>query len=187
MLDHMTRGRAMFGVGPGALVYDAVKMGLNPADQRRKLDEALERHRGADAGPHGDAKTDWFDLQEAQLQLAGYSQPMMEMAVAGSRSPVGAVAAGKHGIGMLSIGGTSDEALKAHAANWGILRGERARGRQERRPLQVAHRHLRACRRDARAGAQGRRVRAQAVRPLFHRGRDVPDHSAGASRIRATT
>ena len=27
-LDYMTRGRAMFGVGPGALVSDALKMGL---------------------------------------------------------------------------------------------------------------------------------------------------------------
>src|SRR5262249_24243404 len=35
-----------------------------------------------------------------------------------NRSPVGALAAGRHGIGMLSIGGTSDDALKAHAANW---------------------------------------------------------------------
>ena len=42
------------------------------------------------------------------------------MAVACSRSPVGAVASGKHGIGMLSIGGTSDEALLAHAKNWSI-------------------------------------------------------------------
>jgi limonene 1,2-monooxygenase len=44
----------------------------------------------------------------------------MEMAVACARSPVGAVASGRHGIGMLSIGGTSDDALKAHAANWKI-------------------------------------------------------------------
>jgi limonene 1,2-monooxygenase len=43
---------------------------------------------------------------------------MMEMAVAANRSPVGALAAGRHGIGMLSIGGTSDDALKAHANNW---------------------------------------------------------------------
>ena len=27
-LDHMTRGRAMFGVGPGALVHDALKIGI---------------------------------------------------------------------------------------------------------------------------------------------------------------
>src|SRR5438034_696965 len=34
-LDHMARGRAMFGVGPGALIYDADKIGLKAADQRR--------------------------------------------------------------------------------------------------------------------------------------------------------
>src|SRR5260370_30009292 len=45
---------------------------------------------------------------------------MMEMAVASARSPTGALSAGKHGIGMLSIGGTSDDALKAHASNWGV-------------------------------------------------------------------
>jgi limonene 1,2-monooxygenase len=65
-------------------------------------------------------KTDWFDLREARLQLKSYSQPMMEMAVASNRSPTGALAAGKHGIGMLSIGGTSEESLKAHASNWGV-------------------------------------------------------------------
>src|SRR5499425_42017 len=117
-LDYMTRGRAMFGVGPGSLVYDAVKMGLNPAEQRRKLDEALEVIVGLMRGGIVTKKTDWFDLREARLQLRSYTLPMMEMAVAANRSPVGALAAGRHGIGMLSIGGTSDDALKAHANNW---------------------------------------------------------------------
>ncbi|MGB8631491.1 MAG: LLM class flavin-dependent oxidoreductase [Xanthobacteraceae bacterium] len=119
-LDYMTRGRAMFGVGPGSLVYDAVKMGLNPQDQRRKLDEALDVIVELMQGRAVTKKTDWFDLHEARLQLKSYSQPMMEMAVASNRSPVGAVAAGKHNIGMLSIGGTSDDALKAHASNWKV-------------------------------------------------------------------
>ena len=119
-LDYMTRGRAMFGVGPGSLVYDAVKMGLKPEDQRRKLDESLDVIMELMQGRLVSKKTDWFDLVEARLQLAPYSQPMMEMAVASSRSPTGALAAGKHGIGMLSIGGTSDDALKAHASNWGV-------------------------------------------------------------------
>jgi limonene 1,2-monooxygenase len=117
-LDYMTRGRAMFGVGPGSLVYDAVKMGLNPAEQRRKLDEALEVIVALMRGGIVTKKTDWFDLREARLQLRSYTLPMMEMAVAANRSPVGALAAGRHGIGMLSIGGTSDDALKAHANNW---------------------------------------------------------------------
>jgi limonene 1,2-monooxygenase len=117
-LDYMTRGRAMFGVGPGSLVYDAVKMGLKPEDQRRKLDEALDVIMELMQGRMVSRKTDWFDLHEARLQLKSYSQPMMEMAVASNRSPVGALAAGRHGIGMLSIGGTSDDALHAHATNW---------------------------------------------------------------------
>jgi limonene 1,2-monooxygenase len=119
-LDYQTRGRAMFGVGPGSLVYDADKMGLAAADQRRKLDEALDVLVELMQGNTVTRKTDWFDLREARLQLKSYSQPTMEMAVASARSPTGALQAGKHGIGMLSLGGTSDDALKAHAANWGV-------------------------------------------------------------------
>src|SRR5690606_31997241 len=41
-LDHMTRGRAMLGVGPGALTSDAYMMGIEPSDQRRRMGEALD-------------------------------------------------------------------------------------------------------------------------------------------------
>jgi limonene 1,2-monooxygenase len=126
-LDYMTRGRAMFGVGPGSLIYDADKMGLKAEDQRRKLDEALDVIMTLMQGGVVTRKTDWFELKDARLQLPSYSQPMMEMAVASARSPTGALMAGKHGIGMLSIGGTSDDALKAHASNWGVYE-EAARG-----------------------------------------------------------
>ena len=119
-LDHMTRGRAMFGVGPGALVHDAAKIGIKAADQRDRMNQSLDVIVELMAGKSVTRKTDWFDLTAAQLQLQPYSQPGMEMAVACARSPVGAVASGRHGIGMLSIGGTSDDALKAHANNWKI-------------------------------------------------------------------
>ena len=36
-LDYMTRGRAMFGVGPGSLVYDAIKMELRPKTSAASL------------------------------------------------------------------------------------------------------------------------------------------------------
>ena len=49
-LDHMTRGRAMFGVGPGALVHDAPKIGIKAADQRRMMNELLDVIVRADAG-----------------------------------------------------------------------------------------------------------------------------------------
>src|SRR6202012_2788495 len=41
-LDYQTRGRAMLGVGPGSLVHDAKKLGIDPADQRRMMNEALD-------------------------------------------------------------------------------------------------------------------------------------------------
>jgi limonene 1,2-monooxygenase len=119
-LDHMTRGRAMFGVGPGALVHDAAKIGLKASDQRPRMNESLDVIVDLMQGKEVTKKTDWFDLNKAQVQMPSYSQPMMEMAVACARSPVGAIAAGKHGLGLLAIGGTSDDALQAHANNWKI-------------------------------------------------------------------
>ena len=125
-LDHMTRGRAMFGVGPGSLVHDAKKIGINPADQRRRMNESLDICMELFAGKSITRKSDWFDLRDAQLQIPPYTRPRMEMAVAAARSPAGALAAGRHGLGMLSIGGTSDDALAHHKSNW-VLYSETAR------------------------------------------------------------
>jgi len=117
-LDHQTRGRVMLGIGPGALAHDAFKIGVDPADQRRMLDEGAGAIIRLLRGERVTLKTDWFDLRDAFLQLRPYSRPGLEMAVASARSPVGALLAGKYGLGILSIGGTSDEALKFHSANW---------------------------------------------------------------------
>jgi limonene 1,2-monooxygenase len=119
-LDHMTRGRAMFGVGPGALVHDAVKIGLKASDQRPMMDQALDVVIRLLRGETVTEKTDWYDLRNARLQLRCYTQPMIEMAVAAARSPVGSQAAGKYGVGMLSIGGTTPDAMARHTANWGL-------------------------------------------------------------------
>jgi limonene 1,2-monooxygenase len=119
-LDYQTRGRAMLGVGPGSLVHDAKKIGIDPADQRRMMNEALDVVVSLLNGETVTEKSDWFDLHDAKLQLPPYTRPRMEMAVAAARSPAGALAAGRHGIGMLSIGGTSDDALTHHRNNWGL-------------------------------------------------------------------
>lgn len=119
-LDHQTRGRVMFGVGPGALVHDAVKIGVRVADQRRMMHESLDVIVRLLRGETVTERTDWFDLNGARLQLPCFTRPIMEMAVAASRSPTGALASGRHGIGMLSIGGTSPDAMVHHAKNWGI-------------------------------------------------------------------
>jgi limonene 1,2-monooxygenase len=101
-------------------VHDAKKIGIDPADQRRMMNESLDVIIELFRGESVTRKTDWFDLNEAALQLPPYTRPRMEMAVAAARSPAGALAAGRHGLGMLSIGGTSDDALTHHASNWDL-------------------------------------------------------------------
>src|ERR1700683_1405189 len=119
-LDHMTRGRAMFGVGPGALVHDALKIGIDPSDQREMMEESFDVIIRLMRGETVDKKPDWFNPTVAPLQLPPYPRPTMELAVAAARSPSGSVLAGTHGVGMLSIGGTSPMAMERHTANWGI-------------------------------------------------------------------
>src|SRR6267142_5223557 len=41
-LDHMTRGRVMFGAGPGLLPSDAFMLGIPVAKQRERMAESLD-------------------------------------------------------------------------------------------------------------------------------------------------
>src|SRR5215469_2565583 len=119
-LDHMTRGRAMFGVGPGALPSDAMMMGIQPIKQRDMMDEALDVILRLLKGESVTHKSDWFELVDARLQMTSFSRPHIEMAVASQVSPTGATAAGRHGLGLLSIGATSAGGFNALASNWAI-------------------------------------------------------------------
>ena len=119
-LDHMTRGRAMFGVGPGALSSDAYMMGIPIDRQRDMMDEALAVLVRLLRGEEVSHDSDWFKLNRARLQMSPYSRPSVEIAVASQVSPTGARAAGRHGLGLLSLGATSDGGFNALASNWAI-------------------------------------------------------------------
>jgi limonene 1,2-monooxygenase len=119
-LDHMTRGRVMFGVGPGALSSDAYMMGIPIARQRDMMDEALGVIVRLLRGEEVSHDSDWFKLNKARLQMSPYSRPSVEIAVASQVSPTGARAAGTHGVGLLSLGATSDGGFNALASNWAI-------------------------------------------------------------------
>ena len=119
-LDYMTRGRVMFGVGPGSLPSDAHMMGIPTARARDRMDEAIEPLVRLLRGEKVSAQTDWFTMQEAQLQLLSYLPEGVEIAVANQVSPTGATAAGRFGLSMLSIGATSTGAFNALASNWAI-------------------------------------------------------------------
>ena len=120
-LDHMTRGRAMLGCGPGALVSDAYMLGIEPETQRPRMDEALTAIMALLRcdGPVT-MKTDWFELREARLHLAPYTDPCFPIAVASTLTPSGVVTAGKHGLGVLSLGAGLPGGPEAIAEQWRI-------------------------------------------------------------------
>jgi len=119
-LDHVTRGRVMLGAGPGALPSDAFMMGIPVAAQRDRMDEALEVIVRLLRGETVSHRSDWFTLDNARLHLNPYTRPHVEIAVASQVSPTGARAAGRLGLGLLSIGATNAGGFNALASNWAI-------------------------------------------------------------------
>ena len=173
LLDHLTRGRVLFGVGPGALPTDAIMLGIEPARTRPMMDQALDAilRLFTETEPIT-VKTDWFTLNNAGLQLRPFTQPHMPVAVASMQSPAGPLLAGKHGAGLLSMGlfmglrGAVD--LKSQ---WGVLEEAAANaGRPAHREewRLVMNVHLAETRAEAL-----RQIREPAVRWLSQYQRDV--------------
>lgn len=115
-LDHMTEGRVMLGCGPGALTSDAHMMGIPTVEQRKRMGESLDAIMALLQGETVTMKTDWFELKDARLQLANFSDPHLPVAVAASFTPSGPTAAGKHGVGLLSVAGVDN---KGFERTWG--------------------------------------------------------------------
>ncbi len=127
-LDHMTRGRSMLGCGPGALTSDAYMLGIEPTRLRPRMIESLEAiTRLLRCEEPVTMKTDWFELNEARLHLAPYSDPCFEIAVASTITPFGMIAAGQFGIGVLSIGAGLPGGPEALAGQWKIAEETAAR------------------------------------------------------------
>jgi limonene 1,2-monooxygenase len=103
MLDHLTRGRAMLGVGSGARHADFTMLGYDPANKARMSGEALAAIMALlRAEEPVTMKTDWFELLQARVQLASYTKPHLPVAVAGSASDDAIPAAGRYGLWQLS-------------------------------------------------------------------------------------
>ena len=127
-LDHMTRGRTMLGCGPGALPSDAYMLGIDPVTQRTRMVESLDAISALLKGEEPvSMKTDWFELNKARLHLAPYSDPCFDIAVASTITPFGMMAAGRHGLGVLSIGAGIPGGPEMLAKQWNIAEEEAAK------------------------------------------------------------
>jgi len=92
-------------------------------------------------------KTDWFELREARLHLAPYTEPHLEIAVA-ERDDAGGRNRGGVGTGWACSRSAPDS--RADRTRWpvsGKSRGDRGQARQEDGPQEVAPRRERARRR----------------------------------------
>jgi limonene 1,2-monooxygenase len=122
LLDHLTRGRFMLGLGPGSLPTDAAMVGLDQAQTRTLLAEGVDIiMQLLTSDDPVTFKNDRWDLRNARLHLRPWSQPLFDVSVAAVASPAGPQLAGKHGIGLLSIGATQAAGFDALAHHWGVV------------------------------------------------------------------
>jgi limonene 1,2-monooxygenase len=161
LLDHITRGRTLFGVGPGALPTDAVMLGIDLNLQRPRMNESLKiiKRLFTETEPIT-YESDWFKLVNARIQLRPYTKPHMPIAVAAVASPSGMVLAGETGSSVLTMNVPRGRDASALKEFWGIAEetAERHGNVMDRHEWRVVlHVHL-------------AETREEALRQMSHRG-----------------
>lgn len=131
-LTHLTRGRVMFGFGPGQLASDARMLGVDPIQLRPRMEEAIEVILALFAGERVSVETNWFTLDEAELHLLPYGD--LELFAVGTISPSGPKLAGRYGIGLLSLAATDPTGTDQLPVHWEVMteEGERHGHRVDR-------------------------------------------------------
>src|SRR5579875_313169 len=144
-LDHHTRGRVMFGVGPGLLASDAIMLGIDPMVQRDRMEEGIDVILRLFRGEVVTEKTDWYTLVNARLHLPPYTKPHPEVAVVSSVTPSGGRLAGKYDLAMICVAATNPFGYDALASNWKIacdIAAEHGRSMDPQRLRLVGPMHL---------------------------------------------
>jgi len=152
-LDHMTRGRAMFGIGPGLLPSDAEMLGVPVPKQRDRMAESLDVILRLLAGAVVTESTGWYTLKEARCQLLPYTRPRPEFAVASTFTPSGGKLAGRYDTGMLCVAASQQGGYDVLGTNWQVAcEVARDQGREMDRAVLrlVAPMHLAESREQAR-------------------------------------
>jgi limonene 1,2-monooxygenase len=122
LLDHLTRGRAMMGVGPGALPTDAAMIGIDPLEQRAALEEdfGVLMHLLTSDEPIS-IETKRYRLVDARSQYRPFTDPCFDIGVAAIASPSGPRLAGRYGVGQLSVGATISEGFDVLKLHWDVM------------------------------------------------------------------
>lgn len=127
LLDHLTHGRMIFGLGPGAFPSDATMMGFDYQENRDRMVESLEAILALLASDEPVSMSGkGFTMNEARLNLRPFSFPCFEIAVASVVSPTGPRLAGKYGLGLLSLAANRPEGWDLLRDTWQIVTEEAA-------------------------------------------------------------
>jgi limonene 1,2-monooxygenase len=156
-LDHMTRGRVMFGAGPGLLASDAIMMGIDPMTQRDRMAESLDAILRLFNGEAITEKTEWYTMEGARLHLLPYTKPYPEVAVVSAVTPSGGRLAGKYDLSMICVAATNPFGYDALASNWQIacdMAAEQGRTMDASRLRLVGPMHIAETREQAFANAR---------------------------------
>jgi limonene 1,2-monooxygenase len=122
LLDHLTRGRFMLGLGPGSLPTDAIMLGLDPTETRPLLEEGVDViMKLLRSDDPVSSQTKAWNLVDARLHLRPYSNPLFDVGVPAVASPSGPRLAGRYGIGLLSIGATQSEGFDLLGLHWEVM------------------------------------------------------------------
>jgi len=122
LLDHLTRGRFMLGLGPGALPTDAAMIGLDMPATRQLLEDATDVIvRLLRSDEPVTFENERWTLKDARLHLRPYSHPHMDVVIAAVASPSGPRLAGRYGLGLLSIGATMAVGFDLLAHHWNVM------------------------------------------------------------------
>ena len=160
-LDHMTRGRVMFGVGPGLLASDALMLGIDPSVQRDRMAEGLDVILRLFKGEVVTEKTDWYEL------VGGVAAPAAVLdAVPGGvrgqcRDAVRRPAGGQVRPGHAVRGGGRERRLQRAGRQLGDRERDRGRAGPEDGPEPAAAGRQHAPGRDPRRGQGAGALRAQ--------------------------
>ncbi|MEU9342677.1 LLM class flavin-dependent oxidoreductase [Streptomyces sp. NPDC048278] len=121
LLDHLSKGRTILGMGPGSLPSDAAMIGVPWAETRSRMAEAVDvivRLLTSEEGVTHHSS--WFDLDDAYLQLKPFQRPTPELVFTSMESPFGPTLAGRYGAGLLALGATSRRGYAALSNMWHI-------------------------------------------------------------------
>lgn len=105
MLDHLTRGRYILGLGPGATPNDAYMLGIPMEELKPRTRQAIPTIIELLGGERRVTEsTAWYDLVEARMQLPPYSRDGIRLAISSVGSPNGPELAAEYGMSLLSFG-----------------------------------------------------------------------------------